>query len=316
MMIPVCLGVIILIFLILHASPGDPAQMVLGEMATEEQLVELREELGLNDPLLVQLGHYLWDLLHGDFGFSYMSRAPVLDEIVARFPTTLLLATLSVLIMIIIGLPIGILSAVKQYSLLDNVTMTLALIGVSMPTFWIGMQMVLTFSLKLGILPPSGFEGPEYWIMPALSVGIANAGFMTRLTRSNMLEVIRQDYIRTARAKGQDEGTIVFHHALRNALLPIITYVGIQLGLALGGAMVTESVFSIPGIGTYMLQAIKTRDYPVIQGGVVIVAVCFSFINLIVDILYAFIDPRIKAQYKASTAKKGKKAVKIGGQAA
>ena len=298
MMIPVFLGVILLIFMILQASPGDPAQMVLGEMATEEQIQDLREDLGLNDPMVVQLGRYLGDLLHGDFGNSYMSKAPVLDEILARFPTTLLLASLSVLIMVCLGIPIEIISAVKQYSWLDNIFMALALIGVSMPTFWIGMLMVMKFSLNLGWLPSSGFYGPKYWIMPALSIGIANAGIIARLTRSSMLEVIRQDYIRTAKAKGQTERKIVLHHALRNSLLPVVTMIGIQLGLALGGAMVTETVFSIPGIGTYMLAAIKTRDYPVVQGGVIIIAISFSIINLVVDILYAFIDPRIKAQYR------------------
>lgn len=304
MMIPVFFGVILLIFLILQASPGDPARMVLGEMATEEQVQELRDDLGLNDPLIVQLGRYLGDLLHGDFGNSYMSKAPVLDEILARFPTTLLLASLSVLIMVCLGIPVGIISAVKQYSWLDNVFMALALVGVSMPTFWIGMQMVKVFSLDLGWLPSSGFYGPKYWIMPALSIGIANAGIIARMTRSNMLEVIRADYITTARAKGQTERKIILHHALRNSLLPIVTMVGIQLGLALGGAMVTETVFSIPGIGTYMLSAIKTRDYPVVQGGVIIIAMAFSLINLFVDILYAFIDPRIKAQYRSGKSRK------------
>lgn len=303
-MIPVFFGVILLIFLILQASPGDPARMVLGEMATEEQVQELRDDLGLNDPLIVQLGRYLGDLLHGDFGNSYMSKAPVLDEILARFPTTLLLASLSVLIMVCLGIPVGIISAVKQYSWLDNVFMALALVGVSMPTFWIGMQMVKVFSLDLGWLPSSGFYGPKYWIMPALSIGIANAGIIARMTRSNMLEVIRADYITTARAKGQTERKIILHHALRNSLLPIVTMVGIQLGLALGGAMVTETVFSIPGIGTYMLSAIKTRDYPVVQGGVIIIAMAFSLINLFVDILYAFIDPRIKAQYRSGKSRK------------
>ena len=303
MMIPVFLGVIVLIFLILQASPGDPAQMVLGEMATQDQINALREELGLNQPILIQLGNYLIGLVHGDFGSSYMSKAPGLQEILSRFPTTLLLASLSVLIMVCFGIPIGIISAVKQYSWMDNIFMALALIGVSMPTFWIGMLMVLKFSLDLGWLPSSGFYGPKYWIMPALSIGIANAGIITRLTRSSMLEVIRQDYIRTARAKGQAEKKIILHHALRNSLLPVVTMIGIQLGLALGGAMVTETVFSIPGIGTYMLAAIKTRDYPVIQGGVIIIAMAFSVINLIVDILYAFIDPRIKAQYRTSKKK-------------
>ena len=306
MMIPVLLGVVIFIFLILQASPGDPARMILGESATNESVEALRDELGLNDPLLVQLGRYLMNLIRGDFGTSYISRSPVLSELVMRFPITLRLASLSVFIMVIIGIPIGILSAVKQYSWLDNISMTIALVGVSMPTFWIGMLLVLLFSLKLRWLPSGGFDTPLHWIMPAFSIGIANAAIMTRLTRSSMLENIRQDYVRTARAKGQNEWKVIMHHAFKNSLLPIVTIIGIQLGMALGGAMVTESVFSIPGMGSYLLSAINCRDYPVIEGGVIFVAACFSFVNLMVDILYAFIDPRIKAQYSATFKKRGK----------
>jgi len=306
MVIPVILGVILLIFIILQASPGDPARMILGEAASNEQVEALRIELGLNDPIAVQLGRYLLNLVQGDFGTSYVSKTPVLQEVLTRFPTTLLLATLSVVFMVILGIPIGIISAVKQYSWVDNISTTIALIGVSMPTFWTGMLMVMLFSLYLGWLPASGFYGPKYWLMPALSIGIANAATMTRLTRSSMLEVIRQDYIRTARAKGQSERKVILNHAFKNSLLPVITMIGIQLGIALGGAMVTESVFSIPGLGSYMLSAIKTRDYPVIQGGVILIATSFCIVNLIVDILYAFIDPRIKAQYK-SKAKNIKK---------
>jgi len=300
MMIPVLLGVMVFIFLILHFSPGDPARMVLGESATQETVEALREELGLNQPLFIQFFKYIGGVLTGDFGMSYISRAPVIDAILTRYPATLILAGLSVLIMIIVGLPIGIISATRQYSFMDRASTTIALVGVSMPTFWIGMLLVLFFSLRLGWLPVSGFYGPAYWILPAFSIGINSAAIIMRMTRSSMLEVIRSDYIRTARAKGQSERKIVLHHALKNALVPIITIIGIQLGTQLGGAMVTESVFSIPGLGSYMLTAIKSRDYPVVQGGVIFIAATFSMVNLLVDIIYAFIDPRIKAQYKTS----------------
>jgi peptide/nickel transport system permease protein len=305
MMIPVILGVTIFIFLILHFAPGDPAQQILGETATVEQIETLRTELGLNEPMLTQFWRYITGVVTGDFGTSYMTRSSVSDAILSRYPTTMLLASLSVLVMVVIGIPIGIVSATKQYSIMDRTTTFIALVGVSMPTFWIGMLLILFFSLQLGWLPPSGFTTPIHWILPAFTIGFNGAAIMTRMTRSSMLEVIRSDYIRTARAKGQSERRVVIHHALKNALIPIITVVGIQLGLQLGGAMVTESVFSIPGLGSYMLTAIKARDYPVVQGGVIFIAATFSIVNLIVDIIYAFVDPRIKAQYKSRKKKKG-----------
>jgi len=274
--------------------------MLLGDSATEETVNALRKQLGLNDPVFLQFFRYLGGVFSGDFGTSYTSRAPVLDAILTRYPATLTLAGLSVVIMIVIGIPTGIISATRQYSFMDRFSTSVALVGVSMPTFWIGMLLVLLFSLKLGWFPVSGFYGPKYWILPAFSIGINSAAIIMRMTRSSMLEVIRSDYIRTARSKGQSERKIVWHHALKNALVPIITIVGVQLGLQLGGAMVTESVFSIPGLGSYMLTAIKTRDYPVVQGGVIFIALTFSFVNLLVDIIYAFVDPRIKAQYRST----------------
>lgn len=304
MMIPVLLGVITLIFLILHFSPGDPARMQLGEAATEEAVQALRKELGLDQPVFLQFVRYLGGLLKGDFGTSYTTRTPVVETILSRYPATLTLAGLSVLIMVVVGIPIGIISATRQYSLLDRVSTGVALLGVSMPTFWIGMLLVMFFSLRLGWLPVSGFYGPKYWILPAFSIGINSAAIIMRMTRSSMLEVIRSDYIRTARAKGQSERRVVMHHALKNALVPIITVIGVQLGIQLGGAMVTEAVFSIPGLGSYMLDAIKMRDYPVVQGGIIFIAITFSFINLLVDVAYSFIDPRIRAQYRSSTKPK------------
>lgn len=306
LLIPVVIMVVVLIFLILHLAPGDPTISILGDYASDEAREALREELGLNEPIIVQLGSYLLDLLRGDFGNSYVSGTPVFPELLNRFPNTLILASLSMLFAIVFGMVIGIISAVKQYSAADGILTSVMLVLVSMPTFWVGMLMVLLFSLELKWLPASGWYGPIYWIMPAVAVGISQMAYVGRTTRSSMLEVIRSDYIRTARAKGQKESKIIFHHELRNALIPIITVISNQLGGVLGGSMVTEQIFSVPGMGIYMLQAIKTRDYPIVQGGVIFVAVSFAVVNLIADIVYAYVDPRIKQQYKNSSKKKVK----------
>ena len=299
MMLPVLLGVSLVVFSMMYFTPGDPARMILGETASETEVRELREEMGLNDPFLLQYGRYLKKaVFEGDLGTSYVTGRPVVTEIVARFPTTMLLALLSVFISVLIGIPTGIVSATRQYSLFDNLAMILALIGVSMPNFWQGLVLIIVFSLHLGWLPASGFYGPAYWILPALTIGTSTAATITRMTRSSMLEVIRQDYIRTARAKGQTELVVILKHALKNALIPIITVIGLQLGRGLGGAILTESIFSIPGLGKLMVDSIKARNYPVVQGGVLFIAVMFSFINLLVDVLYAYADPRIKSQYK------------------
>lgn len=310
MMIPVMLGVTFVVFSMMYFTPGDPARLILGDTATEQEVEELRSEMGLNDPFFVQYVNYIKKaVVEGDLGTSYVTRRPVTTEIMARFPTTMLLAVLSVLVSVAIGIPIGILSATKQYSILDNLAMVLALLGVSMPNFWQGMVFIIVFSLKLGWLPASGFYGPIYWILPAITIGTGTAATVTRMTRSSMLEVIRQDYIRTARSKGQSENIIIMKHALKNALIPIITVVGLQFGRGLGGAILTESIFSIPGLGKLMVDSIKARNYPVVQGGVLFIAVMFSLINLLVDILYAYADPRIKSQYSRKSKKAGKREV-------
>lgn len=308
-MVPVLMGVSLFIFMILHFAPGDPARIMLGEYAGQADVDRLRIELGLNQPLIIQYLNYMGGVVQGDFGMSYMSRAPVFDALVSRYPATLLLAGLSTLVMVLIGLPIGIISATKQYSLMDRVSTMIGLIGVSMPTFWIGMLLVLLFSLNLRWLPAAGFAGPKFWILPSFAIGFNAAAICMRMTRSSLLEVIRSDFIRTSRAKGQTEGKILMHHALKNSLIPIITVVGLQLGMLLGGAMVTEAVFSIPGLGSYMLTAILSRDYPVVQGGVILIAATFSLVNLLVDFLYAFVDPRIKAQYKSKPKVKARKEI-------
>jgi peptide/nickel transport system permease protein len=309
MMLPVLLGVSLVVFSMMYFTPGDPARLILGETASETEVRELREEMGLNDPFLLQYGRYLKKaVFEGDLGTSYVTGRPVVTEIVARFPTTMLLAVLSVCISVLIGIPTGIISATRQYSIFDNLAMILALVGVSMPNFWQGLVLIIVFSLHLGWLPASGFYGPAYWILPALTIGTSTAATITRMTRSSMLEVIRQDYIRTARAKGQTELVVILKHALKNALIPIITVIGLQLGRGLGGAILTESIFSIPGLGKLMVDSIKARNYPVVQGGVLFIAVMFSFINLLVDVLYAYADPRIKSQYKRGRKKRKKSA--------
>ena len=298
MLVPVVLMVQFFVFTILYLSPGDPTVAILGENVHPDDRNTLREEMGLNDPFIEQLGRYIGGVFRGDFGSSYVSQTPVLPDLLQRFPVTLLLASLSMCIMVIIGLPIGIISAVKQYSLGDTALTTLTMILVSMPTFWTGLLLIMLFSLTLGWLPPSGWFGPTNWIMPSLAIGLSNMGYMGRTTRSSMLEVIRQDYVRTARAKGMKELNIIFKHILRNSLIPILTVFGNQLGVNLAGSMITEQVFSIPGIGTYMFTAINRRDYPVVLGCVLFIAIIFTLLNLIIDIIYAFIDPRIKEQYK------------------
>ncbi len=310
MMIPVLFGVAFVIFTMLYFTPGDPAVQILGEGATPEAIAALREELGLNAPFVVRFFNYIKDLVwYGDLGISYSTNRPVIDEILSRFPTTLELAALSVLIATFIGVFCGIIAAVRQYSIYDNVATVVSLIGASMPNFWQGIMMILLFSVYLGWLPASGFDSPICWIMPAMTIGTSTAASIMRMTRSSMLEVIRKDYIRTARAKGQSEFVVIFHHALKNAMIPVLTTIGLSFGRMMGGAVLTESIFAIPGLGSLIVNAIKARDYPVVQGGVLFIAFVFGFVNLFVDILYAFCDPRIKAMY-GSGKKRKKEAAK------
>ena len=290
----VLVGVSFLVFLLLYMTPGDPVRMMLGESATPEAQAELRLELGLDDPFLVQYGRYIKNIVvHQDLGTSYSTRRPVLDEIMTVFPNTVKLATAAIIIAVILGTFLGIVSAVKQNSLLDNAVMVLALIGTSAPIFWIGILMIILFSVNLGWLPPSGFGSFKQLIMPALALGMQSTAVVARMTRSSMLEVIRQDFVKTARAKGQKESVVIMKHVFRNALIPVITVVGLQFGTLLGGAMLTEVVFSIPGVGRLMIEAIKQRDFPIVQGSVLFVAACFSLVNLAVDLLYAVVDPKV-----------------------
>jgi len=300
LLIPVIIGVVFIVFVLNELSAGDPARVIAGAEASEEQIETLRESMGLNDPFIVRFVNYTIGVFtRGNLGNSYMTKQPVFGEIMERFPTTLLLTCLSMIITLGVGIPFGIISATRQYSWVDNVCTTIGLIGVSMPCFWQGLMNILIFAVWLKWLPPSGFYGPEYWILPAITVGATSAAQIMRMTRSSMLDVIKQDYITSARAKGLSESKVVMKHALKNALIPILTVIGMHFGTSLGGAVVTESVFSIPGLGKYMLDAIKSCDYPVVQGGVLVLAIMFSIVTLLVDIAYAFVDPRLSSQYKS-----------------
>ncbi len=304
MLIPVLLGVSFVIFTLMHYAPGDPVRMLLGNSATNEQVEAMRESMGLNDPLLLQYLNYMKNLLHGDLGTSYVHNSPVLDMIVQRLPVTITLAILGIAFAVLLGVPAGIVSAVKQYSVVDNLVMVIALLGISMPNFWLGIIMILFFSRTLNWFPVSGWNGPIYWVLPTISVGASSAASIARMTRSSMLEVIQQDYISTARAKGQKESVVILRHGLKNSLIPIITSAGLLFGMLLGGAVVAETVFAIPGIGKLMVDAINQRDYPIVTGTAIIIAAMLGLVNLMVDISYAFVDPRIKSQYRSGKKKK------------
>lgn len=297
-MVFVVLGVAVLIFTIMYFTPGDPAQIILGASATDEQIFALRENMGLNQPFLVQLLTFLKNtFLHLDFGTSYITRGSVSVELFSRMPRTLTLAIACMVISTIIGIPLGVIAATHQDKWQDRVSIALSLIGVSIPGFWLALMLILVFSVKLGWLPAYGIGGVKYYILPCIANSIAPIAINARQTRSSMLDVIRSDYVTTALAKGVSQKKVIYTHALPNALIPIITVIGGNLAGALGGTVIIESIFSIPGIGLYLTNAIGSRDYPVVRGSVVVLAIAFSLIMLIVDLVYAFVDPRIKAQY-------------------
>ena len=299
LLIPVVLGVALLIFIIMSFTPGDPAVIILGENATAEQVAALHVKLGLDQPLLVRFFNYIKGIvLHFDFGTSYTNGRPVREEILQRFGYTFKIAAFSMVFSLGIGVPLGIVAALNRNTWKDNLAMSVALIGISMPTFWFGLVLSIVFALKLRWLPPSGVGSIKNYVMPCLAVSMPGIAGLARQTRSSLLEVIRADYITTARAKGQTERVITFRHALRNALIPVITQAGAVFGLLMCGTLVAETVFTIPGLGTYMITAIKSRDYPAIQGAVILVSIAFSVVMLLVDLLYAAVDPRIRAQFK------------------
>lgn len=305
-MIPILLIVAILIFTLMQFVPGDPAQIMLGDSATPTQIEEARQEMGLNDPFLVQLFNFLKDILRLDFGKSFMTRTSVSEELAVRFPNTLIIAICCVTFSVVFGVPIGIRCALKADKLTDRVWMFITMLCSSMPSFWLALLLVLLFSVKLGWLPSNGIGGAKYFVLPVLANSIGSLAGIARQTRSSMLEVIRADYIATAKSKGISEQNVIWKHALPNALIPIITVTGARFGMMLGGTTIIESIYSIPGIGLYMLNGINNRDYPVAQGCILYIAFTFSIMMLITDLVYAFVDPRIKAQY-IRTKKKVKK---------
>jgi len=298
LLIPVLIGISLLVFFIMSFTPGTPGDIMLGDLAPESAKRELNESLGYYDPFFIRYFNYVGGAIRGDFGLSYRSRLPVFDEIAGRFPTTFGLALTSMVIAMVIGIPLGIYSAVRQYSPMDNINTILAMVFVSIPSFWLGLLMILFFSLYLRWLPSFGADTFRHYIMPSLAVSGSTMATLLRMTRSTMLEVLRQDYIRTAYAKGANERRVILKHAIKNAMIPIITVIGVNFGAMLGGAVIIESVFGMPGIGNMMLLAIRTKDIPIVMGGVLVVAVLFGLINLMLDLTYTFIDPRIKAHYR------------------
>ena len=318
----VLLAVSLIIFLIMHFAPGDPATLSLGLMATPEDIAKTAEEMGLNDSLPIQYARFLLNALKGNFGSSYYSKQPVLQELMTLFPATFELALASMILALLIGICTGVISALKQNTIFDHLSMVSALAGISMPVFWIGLLLLWLFSIKMGWTPTSGrisvhidlqmitgimlldslltwnivalWDSIKHMILPAFTLSTISIGIIARFTRSSMLEVIRQDFIRAARAKGVSESKVIFKHALKNALIPVITVIGLQFGLLLGGAVVTETVFSWPGIGNIIIVSILRRDYPLVQGALILLSFIYALINLIVDISYSFIDPRIR----------------------
>jgi len=291
--LPVLIGISLIVFLLLRALPGDPAQVIAGEMATQETIESIRAQLGLNKPLYVQYGIFLSNLTRLNLGQSARTGQSVASEIGSRLPNTLLLAIVSTVIACLLGIPAGILSAVRHYSLLDYTVMVLALFGLSMPVFWLGLMMIIIFSVKLHLLPAGGIGTLSHLVLPSLALAFFSTAFIARMTRSSMMEVMGQEFIVTARSKGLLERVVIFKHALRNAFIPIITVVGLQFGSLLGGAVLTETVFAWPGIGRLIVDSILARDYPMVQGVILVFALLYILVNLLVDILYAYIDPRI-----------------------
>ena len=301
--VPVLFGVSVLVFAVLHLAPGDPAAIMLGAQATKEDVERLHRDLGLDEPLATQYVRWISRVAHGDLGRSIPLGREVLPEVVLRFKATLLLTAGALAIAILLGLAAGIVSAVKQYTWLDRISMGVAVTGVSLPVFWTGIMLIIVFALQLRWFPSSGMSSPYgsglgdvlwHLVLPAVTLGTASAAALARLTRSSVLEIIRQDYVRSARAKGLAERTVIARHVLKNAINPIITVLGLQVGFLLGGAILTETVFSWPGLGSMMVRAIQARDYPLVQGGVLLIATTFVVVNLVVDLLYAVFDPRIR----------------------
>jgi len=298
LLIPVLLGAILIIFFIMSLCPGDPGSLMLGAGADQEAIDEINESLGFYDPFFVRYFRYLWDLVHLDLGTSWQTGAPILQELFKRAPVSLRTTFLALGTAVCFGIPLGVLTAVKQNSILgDTIPTAICMIFAAMPIFWLGMLLVYVFSIQLKLLPSFGVDTWKGLILPTFSLGLPHAARQMRYTRSSMLEAIREDYVRTARAKGCEERTVIWKHALKNALLPVITVVGNSFGAMFGGTVIIERLFAIPGIGSYMVNGINNRDIPVVTGSVITIALVYSLVTMFVDVLYAYIDPRTKARF-------------------
>jgi peptide/nickel transport system permease protein len=297
MLIPVLIAVSLVVYFIVDLAPGDVVDVIAPDDASPEDKELLREMMGLNDPFIVRYFRYMQGLLRGDLGKSYVNNRDVFEVYFSRLPNTLILAMAGIFVAVVIAVPLGVIGAIHRASWKDAISMIFGLLGLSMPNFWLGLLLIIVFSLKLGLFPSYGSEGWSSIVLPAITIGTGQAALIMRTTRSSMLEVIRQDYLRTARAKGVPERTVIYKHALRNALIPIVTVMGTQLGVSLGGAVFTETVFAWPGVGRLVVDAINSRDIPMVTGCLILTTMLASFLILLVDIAYAFIDPRIKARY-------------------
>jgi peptide/nickel transport system permease protein/oligopeptide transport system permease protein len=291
--IPTLVGVLVVVFLLLYVAPGDPVQEMVGERADAETIARLRRELRLDDPVPVQFVHYAGGVLSGDLGTSYITGRPILRDIAERFPKTLLLAATAMVLAALLGISIGVVTARWPGGLLDRVTLGAAYLGISFPVYWVGLLLILLFAVTLRWLPPSGYGSLRFLVLPALTLGMRSIAFLARMTRSAMLEALSADFVRTARAKGLSESVVTIKHALRNALIPIITVLGLDFGAYLTGSILTETIFSWPGIGRYVVNAISRRDLPAIQGAVLFLSTVFVLVNLLTDLAYAKADPRV-----------------------
>jgi ABC-type dipeptide/oligopeptide/nickel transport system permease component len=293
LLVPTLFGVLAVTFLLLYVAPGDPVQSMVGERADAETLARLRAELRLDDPLYQQFGHYVGGVLRGDLGTSYITRRPIVQDLLERFPATLRLAGAAMLFAAVIGISVGIYGAWRPGSWMDRVATFAAYLGVSFPVYWVGLILILLFAVHLRWLPPSGSTNPIYLILPAVTLGMRSVAFLSRMTRAAMQEVLQSDFIRTARAKGLSQGRVVLSHGFRNALLPVVTVLGLDFGSYLTGSILTETIFSWPGVGRYVLTAIDKRDLPAIQGSILFLSLVFVMVNLLTDLLYARVDPRV-----------------------
>ena len=291
--VPTLAGVLIVVFLLLYVAPGDPVMAMVGERADEQTIARLRAELRLDDPLPVQFGHYVGGVVQGDLGRSYITDRPISQDILERFPRTLQLALAAMTLAAVVGILIGVLTAYFPGGWLDRLSLGGAYLGISFPVYWVGLILILVFAVQLRWFPPSGYGGIEYLVLPALALGMRSIAFLARMTRSSMLEMLGSDFVRTARAKGLSERGVVLRHAFRNALIPVITVLGLDFGYYLTGSILTETIFSWPGLGRYVVQAIARRDLPAIQGSVLFLSVVFVTVNLITDLAYAKADPRV-----------------------